>query len=213
MLFWLTLMLVGQAADAEAARECEFGRDALENEPCPASNPGSWIQNSDYPPAAIRNDEEGIIHFTLEVDENGIVTGCSLEEPSLYPILNDTTCRLLSERAQFIPPQNEAGENVPSRFSSSIRWEIPTGDADMAWIVPHEIDLSITVNSAGDVTDCEVHRLETLAVGETLSNLDASEEFCENMMRNGRVFLSPDEESSFPQRFRYRSSVVPENQP
>lgn len=213
MVFPLIFMLVSQATDAEATRECEFGSEALVGEPCPATYPGSWIQTGDYPPASLRNDEEGIISFTLEIDENGAVSSCSLDDPSPFPTLNETTCRLLSQRARFIPPQNDAGENISSQYSSSIRWEIPDGSSDIQWVFAHDFDLTITANSDGGIIDCEVHRLETMATDEIHENLPSSDEYCEHMIRNGRMLISPDDETSFPQRFRIRTSVVPENQP
>lgn len=213
MVLWTLFLLLDQATEAQASRECAVGFSVVDSTPCPASSPGSWIQSNDYPPSSLRNDEEGYVVFTLEVDENGKASGCSIDEPSPFPTLNETTCQLLLERARFIPPQNEDGENIASQFSSSVRWQIPDGTAEENWIFPHVIDLTITVSSSGDITDCEVHRLETTAASELGSTQPSSDEYCQYMMSTVRMLIPPDVGASFPQRFRFRTSVVPEIQP
>ena len=213
MLLWFLLLQLDDAPGREPSQECEFGSGLSESEPCPATNPGSWIQNQDYPPSSLRNAEQGDVGFTLEVDQNGVATDCSVDEPSSWPTLNEATCRLLLERARFIPLQNEAGENIAGQYSSAVRWQIPDGSEVENWIIPRVIDVTLTIGRSGEVIDCDVHQLESAAAIALGGYQPTPEEYCEYMKNTGRMPIVPGEEENFPQRFRFQNSVVPEPQP
>ncbi|QLC21238.1 TonB family protein [Parasphingopyxis sp. CP4] len=178
--------------------------------PSPATNPGTWIQPGDYPPSSLRNEEEGTVTFTLDVDENGRVSRCVIDDPAPFPALNDVTCRMLSERARFIPAQDRDGRKVSSQYSSQVRWEIPDAGTEDTWIMQHEFDVGLTVDSDGAIIDCEVHQMDALFDDTEERGQSVEELYCEHMITTGRMIIDPDDESIYPQRFRLRTSVLPE---
>jgi len=91
----------------------------------PRSNPGSWATNDDYPPSAIRNEEQGTTGFRLEVGADGRVTGCTITSSSGSPVLDDTTCKLVTRRARFTPGKDASGNALGGSFASRIKWQIP----------------------------------------------------------------------------------------
>lgn len=103
-----------------------FASAATATPPKPkAVDPGAWVTNADYPLAAIRANEQGIVSFRLDIDQQGRVTGCTITASSGSSTLDVTTCRLLMRRGRFEPARDERGRAVASSFSSRFRWVIP----------------------------------------------------------------------------------------
>jgi TonB family protein len=83
------------------------------------------IGNADYPAAALRAGEEGMVAFTLTVDPSGRATGCAITESSGSALLDSTTCSLLVRRARFRPATDEGGRPVTGTFRSKVIWRLP----------------------------------------------------------------------------------------
>jgi protein TonB len=88
-------------------------------------SPGDWVTSDDYPPGALRNNEQGRTGFSLEVGPDGRVTNCTVTSSSGFPDLDETACKLLPRRARFTPAKDTSGAGMAATFSSSIRWQIP----------------------------------------------------------------------------------------
>jgi protein TonB len=88
-------------------------------------NPGAWTSDSDYPAAALRNEEQGTVGFRLDIGADGRVTGCTVTQSSGSSSLDETTCRLLPRRAKFSPAQDNTGNPIATTYSSRIKWVIP----------------------------------------------------------------------------------------
>jgi protein TonB len=91
----------------------------------PKGAPGDWVTSDDYPPGALRNEEQGSTGFKLSVGPDGRVTGCTVTRSSGFPDLDDTACKLLPRRARFTPAKDTAGNGMAAEYSSTIRWQIP----------------------------------------------------------------------------------------
>lgn len=91
----------------------------------PKGNPGSWATTDDYPPAALRNGEQGTTGFTLTVGPDGRATGCTVTSSSGSSSLDDTTCKLVPRRARFTPGKDSAGNATGGSYAGRIRWQIP----------------------------------------------------------------------------------------
>ena len=137
----------------------------------------SYISDSDYPADAIRNGEQGIVGFQLEVGPDGIVSSCRIVASSGSASLDTATCRIMQARARFTPARDGGGHAVPDVVTSRIRWVLPPDEPD---IEPDVIDLTpyitsadyppealrlheqglvgveLTVSPAGEVTSCTV---------------------------------------------------------
>lgn len=109
--------------------------DAKSQKPEPTrarANLATYVSDEDYPDEAIRNNEQGSVGFRLEVGSDGKPAGCSVISSSGSPSLDATTCRIMMERAQFVPARDARGRAVPDQISATIRWvlpEEPTGAA------------------------------------------------------------------------------------
>jgi len=86
---------------------------------------GSWVTNDDYPPAALRGEQQGTTRFTLSVDPSGRVTNCTITGSSGSALLDNTACNLLKRRARFGPAEDASGNKIPATYSNRFRWEIP----------------------------------------------------------------------------------------
>ena len=90
----------------------------------PKADLASLIGDRDYPPSALRANEQGTVGFTLEVGPNGRVSGCRVTRPSGSAALDSATCRILHSRARFDPARDSLGRPAPDRFAGRIAWRI-----------------------------------------------------------------------------------------
>ncbi len=118
-LFTIGLLLVTTLAPAAAwAQDDEVPRAK------PIGSPGTWIPANSYPEMAKRSAEEGKVSFVLEVDETGRVTDCKITQTSDSPLLDETTCALMSANGRFEVARDKKNKPVPSRWSSSVTWRL-----------------------------------------------------------------------------------------
>jgi protein TonB len=78
----------------------------------------------DYPAAALRAGEQGIVRFRLVIGQDGRVTGCAITESSGSAILDSSTCRLMVRRARFTPARDAEGRPVEGEIESGIAWKL-----------------------------------------------------------------------------------------
>jgi len=91
----------------------------------PLGQPGLWVSERDYPTGELRLNHAGAVGFSLSIGLSGQVTGCTVTRSSGFPILDETTCRLIARRARFEPARDEQGLPVAGQFASTVRWQIP----------------------------------------------------------------------------------------
>lgn len=91
--------------------------------PIPESDPTGWITTDDYPMEAWNADIEGDVYVRLLVDEKGYVAECTPQADG-NPLLKEASCRLIQERAKFIPGTNVKGKPVKGNWSRTIRWQM-----------------------------------------------------------------------------------------
>lgn len=91
----------------------------------PSNAMGLWATTNDYPARDLREGNQGSVRFTLTVGADGKVQDCTVTGSSGFPGLDAATCKYVSRRARFDPAIDTSGGNVPSIFSSTIRWVIP----------------------------------------------------------------------------------------
>jgi len=92
----------------------------------PIGNPGSWIPQDGYPPAARATGEQGRVSFTLSIDETGRVSDCKVTKSSESPLLDETTCNFMTANGRFEVPRNKKNKPTPSKWSSSMMWKLET---------------------------------------------------------------------------------------
>lgn len=91
-------------------------------------SPPQWIagelRNMDYPPAALRSGLQGRVSVRFTVLTNGRIANCRIMRSSGSPLLDSTTCRLLTRRLRFRPATNSAGVPIQSELGSDYTWGI-----------------------------------------------------------------------------------------
>ena len=83
------------------------------------------FSTDDYPEAALRHEEQGIVHYTLSIDPRGKVSNCVITRSSGSVALDDATCRVLQRRARFDPARDIDGKPVADLQTGRIRWKLP----------------------------------------------------------------------------------------
>jgi len=85
-----------------------------------------FFSTNDYPLEALKNGQVGTVGVLIWVEADGGVSSCEVIESSAAPILEKTTCNVLTKRARFTPAKDAAGQAVRAPRFSRIRWELPT---------------------------------------------------------------------------------------
>jgi len=88
-------------------------------------NPQSWVTTDDYPPAALREERQGVTGIAWTINEQGRVENCHVTSPSGSPDLDDAACRLVTRRGRYTPAKDQAGNPIKSTDARRFRWQIP----------------------------------------------------------------------------------------
>lgn len=89
----------------------------------PANNPGSWIEDADYPSHAVARGYSGLLRFRLDIDESGKVTGCHILDRTDPDDFSALTCSLLTKRGRFKPALGANGKPVRAFYLGSFSWK------------------------------------------------------------------------------------------
>lgn len=100
-------------------------RDTLRSQPIPLTAIADWLRPSDYPDKALRGGHNGTVQYRLDVDPAGNVAGCYVLSRTSPDDFADTTCRMVSRRAKFMPAVDHDGNPVRSFFVHRVNWMIP----------------------------------------------------------------------------------------
>jgi protein TonB len=92
--------------------------------PVPRGSPVSWVTYQDYPAAALRAREQGVVGFRLDVDATGKVTDCTITRSTRSPVLDETSCGLLRRRGRFVPASDAHGQPVAGTWENRFEWQI-----------------------------------------------------------------------------------------
>jgi TonB family protein len=84
-----------------------------------------WITTDDYPAAALRAELEGEVTVAYAVSAEGRVTDCTIVRSSGVPVLDSTTCMLITTRARYSPARDHAGRPVSDSHIQRIVWTLP----------------------------------------------------------------------------------------
>ncbi len=141
----LGVMAVSAPAAMAQVRAMQAGEATV---PTPATNPGEWVTENDYPSAPLRNGIEGVTRFQLNIDASGNATNCAITDSSGNGELDAATCRLMLQNARFVAARDENGNATTGIWTSSIRWQIPEEDPEVI----------VGAKTGGVVTDIELDK-------------------------------------------------------
>jgi protein TonB len=80
--------------------------------------------NADYPRTALREGATGTVGVRFTVLTSGRIANCRVVRSSGSGTLDDTTCRLLTQRLRFRPATDGAGRPIASELGSDYTWGI-----------------------------------------------------------------------------------------
>jgi TonB family protein len=153
----------------------------------PLADPATWRAGVDYPPAAMRNGDTGVVVYEVAIGPAGDVTDCRIAESSGSAILDEATCRAVLRNARFQPPK--PGDASSATYRGKIGWSLDGGDnagKSVVVIVP-ELPLALIgvktvvdfeVGEDGRVRDCKI------VSSSGSNNLDATA--CRSLTERGR---------------------------
>jgi protein TonB len=85
----------------------------------------SLFSTDDYPPSALRNEEQGTTAVRLTVGTDGRVAACAVTSSSGSTALDNATCNILKRRARYSPAKDQAGNPISDSYSQTVRWVLP----------------------------------------------------------------------------------------
>ncbi|MGJ3626441.1 energy transducer TonB [Sphingomonas sp. MMS24-JH45] len=85
----------------------------------------AWFGTDDYPPSAIRAEEEGTVAVALGIGGDSRVTSCRVTASSGSSALDQVTCRLYQKRARFTPARDAGGATIAASYSDRVVWRLP----------------------------------------------------------------------------------------
>ena len=102
--------------------------------PWPQSDPQDWITIADYPEKEAKGDRSAT-DYVLQIDQTGAVTSChasdgleiSPDPAGIYSEFPKLTCRILQQRAKFVPAVDSSGNASSGTYSGRVVW---SKDAD-----------------------------------------------------------------------------------
>lgn len=87
---------------------------------------GQWITQDDYPPSAIRAEEQGTTSIKWTINAQGRAENCQVTASSGSTALDQAACRALTRRARYTPATDAAGNPIATTKSRTVRWVLPT---------------------------------------------------------------------------------------
>jgi protein TonB len=90
--------------------------------------PAGLFSDDDYPAAALRAGDEGLVRYRIEIGASGRVSNCAVTGSSGSAALDQATCRIVRTRTRFTPARDGAGNAVPDAREGEISWRLPRRD-------------------------------------------------------------------------------------
>lgn len=89
------------------------------------SNLTSYFSDDDYPPSALRAEEQGTTGFRLTIGPDGRVSACEVTSSSGSSALDQATCRILRSRARYTPARDQNGNPTSGTDQARVQWRLP----------------------------------------------------------------------------------------
>lgn len=93
--------------------------------PVGVRNIASYVSNADYPSGALARNAVGTVEARVTVSPAGKASDCQMIRSSGHDDLDRITCKVVVDRARFIPARDRQGQAMSSPFAFAIRWLIP----------------------------------------------------------------------------------------
>jgi len=90
----------------------------------PLSSPSDWISPTDYPKGLFRKGYQGLVHFRLSVDADGLPTACHIQQSTRPEGFDRAVCDAMMRKARFTPAMTKDGDAIASYWRRTVRFEI-----------------------------------------------------------------------------------------
>jgi protein TonB len=98
-----------------------------------------FVDDRDYPRAAIEDRASGTVFLRFVVAPNGRVSQCSITRSSGHPALDATTCRLIMRRFRYLPARDRFGRPVAETVNGDHDWRYTVGpDREIEPTIPDD---------------------------------------------------------------------------
>lgn len=111
------------------------------------------VLSSDYPAAAVSNNEQGSVSALVRVGANGAIASCTIEESSGSTALDARTCELISTRGRFEPARDEQRRALAGEFRQKITWKLAEGSGRLT---DSAMETTIRFTASGDLDSCQL---------------------------------------------------------
>lgn len=88
-------------------------------------NKSDWISYNDYPPDAIRAEQQGTVLIAWTINDSGRVADCKVLASSGSPLLDAAACSAITKRARYKPARDADGKLIASVQSRRVMWSMP----------------------------------------------------------------------------------------
>jgi protein TonB len=85
---------------------------------------GAFNNDSDYPSAARRREEQGTVRVSYTIGADGRVSNCAVIQSSGSSSLDSTTCRIFERRFRYSPARDASGNAVATSMRQSVTWRL-----------------------------------------------------------------------------------------
>ncbi len=88
-------------------------------------NPAEWVSTDDYPPSALRGEEEGTSAIAWDINAQGRVENCRVTASSGSAALDRAACSAITRRGRYSPALDQSGNPIKSSSSRRVTWKMP----------------------------------------------------------------------------------------
>ena len=97
----------------------------VERPPAGAVQAIRFVTTDDYPPSALRANEEGTSSISWTINTQGRVENCHVTHSSGHSDLDEAACRAITRRGRYTPAKDQNGNPITSTQSRNVVWRIP----------------------------------------------------------------------------------------
>ncbi|HJQ15839.1 MAG TPA: energy transducer TonB [Allosphingosinicella sp.] len=83
------------------------------------------VSIDDYPQSALEQGEQGTVTFDVTIGTTGYVSKCTVVSSSGSAKLDETSCRIATERMRHMPSQDSGGRPAVLTIRKRIQWVLP----------------------------------------------------------------------------------------
>jgi TonB family protein len=118
-------------------------------------NPSAWMTPDDIPWTLSLRSRNDMVAYELDVSEQGVPASCRITHSSGSNAFDARTCRLLIERASFVPPRDAAGRPLASTYRGRVVWRVlNVGKVRVTDFAPALKRVTVRLAPDGSVQDC-----------------------------------------------------------